>query len=247
MPTKIKTEEVRLGAIRETRSLSPREHLSDEAIKEYVRKLQNGETPPPIQLEPKTNEIFAGRHRFHAYKAFYGEGWQDKTVPVAWRKDVPNPDENPAQFKVDAAAENRDNGVPITRVEKRRCLVALAKERGMEIALEYAAVMNETPESLEEMMRPFLAASEARLEAMAATEPPAAEGEAEVAPTPRGRADKRRPEAVHMSEMQSVRPVVMVACDKLSAALAQIKGDLTEAELLKLKHVDEQLHALIDR
>lgn len=241
--TRTKTELVRLGALRETRSLSPRDALSDDAIKHYVRRLQNGDVPPPIQVEAKTNEIFAGRHRFHAYRQFFGDGWESKEVSVIWRHDLPNPDEQPNEFRILAAADNNNHGVPITRVEKRRALADIAKQSGMETAYRYAPMLGETAESAYELVKPFLEMAAKTLEAVQ-------EGvDASVKAAPRGVADVRRPEAFHLSGLHSVRPAIIVECDRMLDAMRRItdqKLNLTEGEKLKLRQVDEALHMLLE-
>ena len=151
------TDMVHMGAITEKRELNARSKLDHGVVSDYARRLRNGETPPPIELHAGTDIVFSGAHRFHAYKAFFGPGWEDREIPVIRRTDIPDPETEPELFRMHAAVENRDHGKPVTRWERGKLLYDVLKKFNKATARKYLVPLGETPESFAELMDVFSA------------------------------------------------------------------------------------------
>lgn len=231
-------EMMRMGAIEERRDLNPRGKLNHEVVQEYVRRLQNGETPPPIEVDRRTGVLFHGAHRFNAYKAYFGEHWEDQLIPVVLRDDVPDPDTEPAKFRLMATIANRDNGLRVSRTERRAVIAEIFSELGQRI-LEYAKDLNETPESLQELVDTVTAAETAQLRAIESKETPSAESEL------KPKTVKYEPTGFPTSKLVGSRPVIRMLCKRLIAVLDQSGGKLTEAECRELSSLRIKLDQVL--
>lgn len=235
-------EMVRMGAIEERRELNPRGQLSYEVIQEYVRRLQNGETPPPIEADRRTGVLFSGAHRFNAYKAFFGEGWQDREIPVVWRDDLPDPNAEPARFRLLAAIANRDNGLRVSRTERRTIIAEVLRELGQHTLMHYCKELNETPESLQQLIDTLTAAEAAQLQVVrteAAGQTRTIEESKDDMPKPG--AVKFEPRGFPTGKLTGSRPVIRVLCRRLREALGQYAGSLTEAERAELTELRDRI------
>ncbi len=257
-------EEVYLSQLEEDRNLNPRRHLDHGAIQEYIRRLANGETPPPMLVHRASGVIIDGAHRYHAWKEFAGERWMEQRVPVIFVDDAPDPRAAPELFRLYAYQINRNHGVRIQRTDKPKIIQELLIKHGRETVEQYRTLLGETEESLEELvaaLSPLVFAAEAckprpapqagsatrtaqtDLAVQAAPAPksaPAAvrsavQSNAEDGPLPA--AVRYRSEAFPSGHLTSARPPLRSACRRLQQLLRLFGGTLLDAdreELLKL-------------
>jgi hypothetical protein len=229
---------MRLGDIQERLDLSPRDHLSHEVVQEYVRRLRNGEVPPPMVVTPGS-VLFAGHHRYQAWQEFVGEGWGDHQVEVVVRDDLPDPDRQPELFRLEAAVENRNHGLRVDRVERRKLATAAALKVGVEAVRQYAAQLNETEESMDEL-----------LGILAARWASAGDGQAGDGGTAVGQGSsggKYRAEAFPTSHIESFTPAIWRLCRKLRAVLDGRTAPLTSKDAAELEATAAAIASALER
>lgn len=240
---------MKLGDIEERRSLNPRDHLSHGRVQEYVRRLQNGDVPPPLVIHAAKRVLFAGALRFQAWKAYLGDAWEKYEVDVILRDDLPDPDEQPALFRLMAAADNRDHGQPMTRFERRSVAAELAVQAGIDAAVTYAKSLNETDDSLRQLLGTLNRWAGAITEAVerqasedGVTEPVAIDSPHLV---PISRAVAYPPGSFPTGYLRGHVPAIRHACRQLRAALAEHSGDLDEADRAELEQTLEAIQSLL--
>lgn len=220
--TTMKPVRMKLGQLEYRANLNPRQSVDQAAIQRYVRRLHNGEYPPPIEADVNTHIIFAGAHRFHAYRDFYGESWANREVEVLMRDNLPNPDTEPEMWRLMAANNNLSNGVPIKRADVERIMREIEEKRGEEAMRRYAALVGETEESLAEMFQRFAPAPIGeRAQPVAATG-----GHVGVAP---GRTGEFRSESAQPGHRRS-SPSFIGDINTLRSKIEQYAETLTERE-----------------
>lgn len=230
----MKVVKMKLGDIEERRDLNPRGRIRQDKVQEYVRRLLNGETPPPIKVCSRTHIIVDGAQTFHAWREYLGPKWEDHETDVIPIDNMPDPDTE-SDLWLDRAAEwNRNHGVPLSRFDKRTILSKLAATRGIDAALKRAWVHGETEESTKELLgllaAPAIALSEAIQETVVSK--PAVK---ETVPLPAPRVGAQRPEACTPGHLRSVTPAVRYHCRALRDALATRKGSLSERDREELE------------
>lgn len=231
---------IKLGQLEERRELNPRGKLSHEVIQEYVRRLHNGETPPPIVAHRQTGVIFDGAHRYHAWKEFAGERWQEQEVPVIFRDDLPDPEESPELFRLAAVVANREHGLRVSRADKGRVIAETVVKRGREILERHRAALGETQESLEEI----IAAVTAAYDVFGKERGGSGLGMTPERPMnrPAPASIRYRPESFPTGHLTSGRAAIRAIRKRLQDILAMFRGALTEADAAELR----AMRALID-
>lgn len=261
------TEWVRMGALVVRTDVNHREHRNLERIKEYVRMLENGTNPPPIEVDRRTNTVSDGILRFFAAKQHaYNTGckWQDYLLEVVWKEGLPNPDSDPELFAAHSAIANRYNGEPLDRRDVLRILGSILKKHGKEKAREYALQMNETNASFEEWYRSVCPAPPPRMittkQVAVPGQPPVfVTGEFEMPSAPpeperefpnRGALVEkvsRPPGPLSIGEMRSSRPPIISACRNLREAIKEAKGDFTDAERSEMEDAYRVLGLVLNK
>jgi hypothetical protein len=242
---------------------SPRGHKDDALIKEYVRRLKNNETPPPIEVHRGSNIIFAGDLRFYAYRAFYGNG-SDEKVQVIWRDDIPDPRTDPDAFRLAKACadDNRNHGQRLSRGEKQDAIRKYLKTHSEDEARQYAFLLNETEDSFNELLSRFTRPSDdvlrklvddarkereekARGTTVQATIPEVKEALAPLTSVVLPPAREVRPESYTVGSLRSVSPLVKLACKQVRDAVQRRLSDMTEAEREELRSLATFLHSVV--
>jgi len=262
--TRADVEWVKMGSIDVRNELMPRVSKNEAYIQELVKVLLNGVPLPPLEVDRKKNVLFDGHHRFHAYKAYYGEKWEESKVPVVWRDDLPDPDDETEMFRLLALTANRANGLPITRSDKRVVIAQVIRKRGLEVVQKYAALINETPESLKQLVSVFdfgdalerispsgrnngvtsnevarVVAAQEAIESSNGTH----EGGSSIAPST---AVRYYPVGSPIGHRRGSRPIVLLACRKMREALTYVRlGELTDAERNALEDVYNRIGSVL--
>lgn len=129
-----------------------------ERVETYYRRLCNGENPPPIEVDKRTNTIIDGMHRYQVWKmraeetlGRSGKDWRTFKVDVLMTDCAPDRDERRYEWLVETVKRNREHGEPPKREDVLRLLKQIIrdyrdrKEEARRMALE----MNETNDSFE--------------------------------------------------------------------------------------------------
>lgn len=98
-------EKIRLGELVVDRKTWVRDNFSLDHVRCLANDLVNGAKFPPLKVDRSTKIIIGGNHRYHAYKKFYGEGWEEREVDVEF-KDLPPFEEDPAAWYAEALEDN---------------------------------------------------------------------------------------------------------------------------------------------
>lgn len=241
-------ELVRMSALEVRPSLNSRPHTTHEVVQEYIRRLENGETPPPIEVDRKTGVVFDGVRRLYAYKHYYGDNWKDAEIPVIWRDDLPNPDEEPDLWRLMHGIANREHGERVSTTDKRALLRAIYETYGVEVAKRYAKALNETEASLMELVAIWRKPEEYEQvkREFGVTEPDSKR--VQVVDKPASAlpvATKYRPSDKPTSHLRGVRPPIKTYCRNLIYAIDSAKGDLTPSELNELANLYERLRPIV--
>lgn len=241
------TSWVRLGSLEVRRDLNHRKHVNQDRIDQYARMLDNGENPPPVQVDYATNIVVDGNHRFFAAKMFHqarSPKWQDCLIEVQWVSDAPDPYEDPVHYLLMTAIKNRHNGEPLDPKDVHQLLIQTIKAHGKEEAKKYAPLLNESPETVDRLYRMITPANPEVLERRPETGhfTQTAVDQATIRRIVNANAvavqDSSMPlRSIHISGTRSYRPPIMSACRALLNHIKQAKGDFTDAERSELAHV----------
>lgn len=241
---KAKTVKMKLGDIEERGDLRPRP-LSTEAIQDYVRMLRNGETPPPIELHAGSRTIFDGHHRFHAYKAFWGDGWREHQVVVILREDLPDPEQSPMEFRWQAALRARGHGVRLSRYDKKALISSIVANMGIDEAVSRAPAIAETSESVRELIDAMAIAGISMTAAVVSPSDATADGEQPGQFVPG--VSKWRGESHPTGTLQGWVPGLKRLCQALTRLLGQMEGPLIDRDRLLLEELREAIEAALER
>lgn len=145
-------EKVRLGELVVDRRVWVRENISLDHVRCLVNDLVNGAEFPPLKVDRSTKIIIGGNHRYHAYKKFYGEGWEEREVDVEL-KDLPPFEEDPAAWYAEALEDNRHLVERLRYSDRNKVasnLLAALGDPDSPQAKEFAEILHFTPQGWKE-------------------------------------------------------------------------------------------------
>ncbi len=147
---------VKLGELQVDRRVWAREKLNLDQIRCMVNDLVNGDELPPLVVEQNTKTVVGGNHRYKAYERFYGGGWEQREVEVAWI-DLPPFEEDPEAWKIAAMKDNEHYAERLKTGDRNRLAVEFMKA-GLDTQTEEMVMklLHYTPETWNEFKRTYM-------------------------------------------------------------------------------------------
>jgi hypothetical protein len=145
-------EKVKLGDLQIDRNIWVRKSISLDQVRCLVNDLYNGDELPPLKVDKETKVIVGGNHRYTAYKQYYGDGWEGKTVDVEWL-NLPPHDTDPSKWLRAAMDDNQHLAERLSYSDRNKSALNICKmledPESVE-AKEMARLLHFTPQSWSE-------------------------------------------------------------------------------------------------